>query len=346
MWLPIQGHWNSEKRKVHLIGPDSSQYYDGPQREPPTTVVRANNEVTCSPTTLAISDAFSVSASCMKFHEYSRAQVVPFVNADNIERVWQSTIAFLAQSVFASQHVSYFAISARVITIGCFVERVTSSQFSIGIITQTHEDVSTPGNAASQELAAWFSSSLEGIVRSSSDILPNVEVPVCRGFRQVRMTVRGEVGAQQVAVGHVIPPIHVVCHFDRHSLPSVALAAISCVKVFLLRPQESKLQGHCVQLVGNVAAATNADQFLPPLRSLSVPSQHHHNSHQGGGRGHFVFEHIFCFSARRNTHWRGVLHQGGVPSFCCPAATMDPSILGASLKTNGSIDFHHNFVFI
>jgi hypothetical protein len=286
LWLPIQGHWNTEKGKLDLISPESSQYDIDIHSECMATSKKG--PMHC-PTTLAIGDALSVTASCMKYHEYTRAQIVPYVNADNVERVWQKTIAFLAQSVLTSQYASYFAVSARVVTIGCFVERVTSSQFSIGIITQSHEGVGVPGSASSQEIAAWCGASLENVIRSEQDILRGAEVPICRGYRQARMTVRAEVGAQQLVAGHIMPPIHVHCHFGevRQMPPATASTAISCVKVFLLRPQDSRIQGHTVQRVGDAAERGNVDHFLPLLSSsiAQKPLKTH-------SRDHFVFEHL------------------------------------------------------
>lgn len=283
-WLPTEGHWCSEKGKLSFITSDNIT----------SSVVDSNRSFTSSqapvPNTLAIGDALSATATCTKFQQYTRAQIVPFVNAENIKQIWEETIEFVAQRIFNSKFASFFAVSARVVTLGCFVERVTSSQFSVGIITQTH-DTEVPHSVSGAEVALWCGACFGG---QSDQVLRNAQVPICQGHRNATMNVRAEAGAQQIHAGELMPPIHVVCRKSLNSHSSrctIAGSAFSRVKLFLIRPNDGVLQGITMfQLNGepNPPHRTDCNSFHP----LAMDVPHLPSTSANHQLQHIVFQHV------------------------------------------------------
>lgn len=228
------------------------------------------------PVDIPIGDGLSMTASCMAFHQFTRCHMMLMVSVEDINQVWHLTQNFVAASIFTSTLHSSRAIAARSPLSGCFVERIASSHFTIGIITQLPPvDVKHGGGddalSVTPDVADWLTTCYPTITPAKwAHVDMYADVPVCVGHRSAVVKVWMEVAPEHVRTFKPLPSIRVALHTTdtalqdttQHHQHGPAACPYDSVKLFLVRPAENRLIG--------VTSMQLAATWEPSSRALCV----------------------------------------------------------------------------
>lgn len=245
--LPWRGHFRNKQLFVTSLITMGDRPCDCESPQP----VDALRGGECSASRVAIGDCLSATMSCMQFNTYTRCHSV-CVSVEDVDFLWADTITFVASDIANCGCASPLALAARAPIVGAFVERLSSSQFSIGLITQRSEC-----EHVLQLVRRWCSAC--GLEFMS--VTPFLELPMCRPQRRVTMKVWVEQTDKHVTASELLPRIHVAISQKRSSCASQdssAPRAHVAVKLFSPRAADVVLRGDLQVMLAEPNAASRS----------------------------------------------------------------------------------------